>query len=183
MTIELSLLISIFSLLVTIIGWGITAYFQKKLLDKQIQAENTRISRQLYIPQRIMQLEKIKNWLQEGIELAVKINNRKDKPSPDEQTTLYKQYQAWRLQFVTLAPLFVSATSKYRKSSLDLWTSIGVFFKNLVQQIGDNEQEAVFFNERQEIAKIFATIIIKGHETIRSIDYLIEKVAIDSDEE
>ena len=183
MTIELSLLINIFSLLVTIIGWGITAYFQKKLLDKQIHAENTRVSRQLYIPQRIMQLEKIKNWLQEGIELAVKVNNRKDKPSPDEQVILYKQYIAWRSQFITLAPLYVSAVSKYKKSGLDLWTSITLFHNNLVQQIGDDEQDAVFFNESLETAKIFASIMVKGHEAIRSLDFLIEKIAIDSDEE
>jgi hypothetical protein len=36
---------ALLSLLVTILGWGVTAYYQRRILERQIKAENERESR------------------------------------------------------------------------------------------------------------------------------------------
>lgn len=57
------------SLLVSILGWSVTAYYQKKLLERQIQAEEDREVRKYIISRKVQQLEEIKEWLEEGYRL------------------------------------------------------------------------------------------------------------------
>lgn len=64
------------SLLLTILGWSITAFYQRQILERQIAAEKERETRQLLIPRRIQQLEKIKSWAEEGYRLWHLWNDR-----------------------------------------------------------------------------------------------------------
>jgi hypothetical protein len=74
MTIEqigilLSLVLTLLSLVLTIVGWSVTAYYQRRILERQIAAEKEKEVRQLIIPHKIQQLEQIKNWVEEGYKL------------------------------------------------------------------------------------------------------------------
>ncbi len=181
-----SFLISIFSLLVTVIGWGVTAYFQKQLLDRQIQAESKRVSRQLYIPKRILQLEEIKNWLQEGVEFTINIIDKKEKPTLNEQAILNEQYQLWHSQYLKkVVPAFIGTASRHPNSGAKLLNSISAFLDSLAHQIENSEgdkPENIFFNTNQEVTK-FVDIISKGFEAIKAVEDFIERVAIDGEEE
>jgi len=70
MTIEIiGIFFSSLSLLITIIGWSVTARYQKEILERQIAAEREKDIRQIIIPRKIQQLETIKNWVENGYKL------------------------------------------------------------------------------------------------------------------
>jgi hypothetical protein len=66
---EIGILLSLFSLFITILGWSITARYQKQILERQIAAEREKDIRQIIIPRKIQQLETIKNWVENGYKL------------------------------------------------------------------------------------------------------------------
>lgn len=57
------------SLLITILGWSVTAYYQRRILERQIAAEREKEIRQAIIPRKIQLLEQIKSWVEEGYKL------------------------------------------------------------------------------------------------------------------
>jgi len=177
MTIEqIALIISALSLLITVIGWAVTAYFQRQLLERQIRAENVRVIRQLYIPQRIQQLENIKGWLQEGVGLISK-KNEKSRLSPKDRELLEKQYREWKSQFFKITSLFGIA-SKYPDGE-SLGQTIIAYYEGIVHEMesdGRSDKESTFASMIGEIFKGIDTIS-KGFEAIKGTDELIEIVA------
>jgi hypothetical protein len=66
---KIGILLSLLSLLITILGWSITARYQKQILERQIAAEREKDIRQIIIPRKIQQLETIKDWVENGYKL------------------------------------------------------------------------------------------------------------------
>ena len=69
----ISVFASFVTLVVTIIGWVVTYRFQRKILEKQIEAERLRDVRALIVPRRIQSLGNLKQWLQQGQQLIAKL--------------------------------------------------------------------------------------------------------------
>ncbi len=63
------------TLVITIAGWLVTAYFQKNILDRQIEAEKTRDTRHLVVPERLDRLRKLRAWFEEGSRFIAIGNN------------------------------------------------------------------------------------------------------------
>lgn len=59
-------LISLLTLLITILGWSVTALYQRRILERQIKAERELAALQLFLPSRVKQLEDFRVWLQES---------------------------------------------------------------------------------------------------------------------
>jgi hypothetical protein len=59
----------LFSLILTILGWSVTAYYQRKILERQITAEREKEIRQVLIPRKLQELDTLKKWLEEGYKL------------------------------------------------------------------------------------------------------------------
>jgi len=60
------LIISIITLIVTVLGWGITYNSQRRILHMQIEAEKERASRGWVTPRRIQNLDELRGWLVRG---------------------------------------------------------------------------------------------------------------------
>ncbi len=63
---ETSDYLSIATLIVTSIGWLVTALIQKKILDRQLKADLEKEIRQVTVPRKLKDLDEINEWLQEG---------------------------------------------------------------------------------------------------------------------
>lgn len=61
------------TLIVTAVGWFITYRFQKKILEKQIEAEQRRDFKLFTVPRRIKNLENLMHWIQRGQQLILKL--------------------------------------------------------------------------------------------------------------
>ena len=44
--------IALFTLLVTILGWFVTGFYQRRILKTQLESERERDARQLYLPRQ-----------------------------------------------------------------------------------------------------------------------------------
>jgi len=63
--VEITLIASLLALIVTVVGWSVTARNQKELLDKQIAAEKQNTILQFAIPRKLEQFDKIMAWVTE----------------------------------------------------------------------------------------------------------------------
>jgi hypothetical protein len=79
------------SLLATIIGWFLSYRYQKRILERQIQAENERKNHDIVFTQRIEQLNEIKLWLQNGERLW-----RMRKIQKGKESELTKNFVEWK---------------------------------------------------------------------------------------
>ena len=61
--------LALLTLLVTIVGWAVTAFYQRRLLERQISADKDAAKRELLIPRYIQDLSTIRSWLEEGYRL------------------------------------------------------------------------------------------------------------------
>lgn len=151
------------SLLVTIIGWSVTALYQKRILERQIIADKEKEVRQLIIPARVQQLQEIKNWLQTGLGIV-----------SQKLSGLYqdaaKQYANWKSQYFKVYLL---------SSQLELWFPDyhQIESRKLQEVIADYAQcmEQLFTDITEAEASQIAFSIGKTSLTaVQQLDSLIE---------
>ncbi len=94
-----TLIVSILSLIVTIVGWSFTSRNQKELLDKQIAADKQQTKLQFAIPRRIDQFDKIKSWVTETRQIKREVIN--PYLSPDDKPKIIERFKEWEALFWT----------------------------------------------------------------------------------
>jgi hypothetical protein len=100
------------SLLLTIVGWGITAYYRRRILDRQIAAEREKEARQLIIPRKMEQLDAIKEWLEAGYRLwrlreslPYDADNISKKELENRRQEIDKQIHEWGAHYWSMVAL------------------------------------------------------------------------------
>jgi hypothetical protein len=91
------------ALLVTIVGWFVTALLQAFLIIRQNRLERNLAAYQLYTPRRIKQLDEFMEWIHEGMQLMMECETehfkrkiRLDLPLKDEAKVEYLPFRQLR---------------------------------------------------------------------------------------
>ncbi len=102
--------LSAITLLVTIAGWWRTSSDQRKLLDRQIAADEFKARLALRVPRRIDQLDKVKQWVADTDRLRRR--SGQGQHEPNREAEFLADFQRWEQAFWTdilpLAPILDS---------------------------------------------------------------------------
>lgn len=93
----LTFIVATIGLIVTIVGWSVTARNQKKLLNREILAQREQQSRNLYLPSQIQELEGLKDHIQTTLYNIIEHLQKK------EYQKIYESINCWQNEFTKLA--------------------------------------------------------------------------------
>ena len=97
-TIEfITIVLSTISLIVTIVGWTITAKLQKELLERQISAEHHKTILGFSIPRQLKMIDDVRDWKLEGDRIG--INIELNKLNKEEKEDIFQKLLSWREKF------------------------------------------------------------------------------------
>ena len=140
-------LLSVLALIVTVIGWFYTARQQKRLLELQIASESRKESRQLYVPSRLRDLEKLKDWFKEGAEIGF----RKCLGGTDvtTQQNLDIRFTEWQSRFLHVSPIAVQISTGslpikgLERGDASIFHDATSFLQSLTNLIGNPSTDTV----------------------------------------
>lgn len=89
--------LSSMSLIITIIGWSVTARRQKELLERQISAEHNKAKLSFSIPRQLQMIDSIREWKLEGDRVLAKVRDETYNSIDNEETL--QQIQKWNERF------------------------------------------------------------------------------------
>jgi hypothetical protein len=98
----LTLFFTAISLILTIIGWKKTYDYQRKILERQIDAEKEKELRQLIVSRKIEQIRQITDWVTSGHSLWVEWLNRpkqlhlKSKDEQEKREAIDRKITNWK---------------------------------------------------------------------------------------
>ncbi|MBI4630693.1 MAG: hypothetical protein HY740_03065 [Chloroflexi bacterium] len=92
-----SLVFTFLSLVISMVGWFITAHYQQQILERQIAAEREGQTTQIILTQRVEQLNTLKEWFQDGERIW---STRKNSNADDKEaiTKLQDDLRKWELR-------------------------------------------------------------------------------------
>jgi hypothetical protein len=166
--------ISLLTLLITILGWSVTALYQRRILERQIKAERELVARQLFVPGRVKQLEEFRAWLQESANVFSPASNGGFAETEVAISKWKKQFAIFGMLAATLDSDFPFAkNSEYQ----DTFETTIVKASNSMDEFLDavqskNEENLDLFAQHSE--QLFSKAIPNA---VKRLDKIIEQTA------
>ncbi|MEW5989030.1 MAG: hypothetical protein AB1791_20585 [Chloroflexota bacterium] len=131
----------------TAIGWVVIAYFQRRLLERQLQAEkelhslklaadHEKEARQLITPQKIQDLQSLRSWLQEGFEFFVYKAGTTMGTRPAGEMT--EKLWEWNLRYSRLIAVVSSLDFEPFSVEKSLGSMVSSYYAGIVKLIQTN---------------------------------------------
>ncbi len=168
-----TIIVSLFTLLVTIFGWVFTGRLQKQLLERQIAADSEREARQHIIPRRLEELENLKSWFKQGAKFA---NTRPFVKGTVSANEITQQRHDWETQgqtFLAYIDQFDSTPPiKMEQMKYSLVQLIKRYYAGVWNSLGKENLDS---DESDQLIYAIEHILPAA---IKKIDGLIEQTAI-----
>src|SRR5271157_1207309 len=167
------------TLLLTIIGWVVTAYYQRKILDHQLESEKERDARMLIIPARIQRLNEMRTWVDSSTKimtfkidnLLIKIDAEKSPKPP--LSNLEEMFRDWYAESTKYSAFITQMESVYAPKQKDLGTLVSQLHQSMIAFMSLD-----IINSIDEIKAVNQSLIELVAKLLVGIDELIELCAV-----
>jgi hypothetical protein len=186
--VSIAALAAVASLIVTIVGWLLTARAQRQLLARQIEAERERERQRLFLPQRVQQLRDLKSWFEEGLRL-LRLIEVKDKDAVQRRSKWVAQYSTFYRFAMRLDSALAANSHAGQQASLagmvyayyvivsDILAKLESMSEPLLEKLEEGGGLLDIFN-RDRLFHATDTIY---QDAVKRIDELIEQTATPQD--
>ncbi len=165
------------TLLLTTVGWMVTAYYQRKILERQLESERQKEARLLVVPVKIQRLNEMRSWVDAALELIpLKLNNlvykhynTKSEMPPSEN--LGNKFKDWVSSSGKYTALITQLEIEYEPKTRGLSTLISQLYQNMIDFMSTDLTPQENFDE------IYQAIIDATSNLFAGIDELIELCA------
>ena len=167
------------TLVLTVLGWFVTAWYQRKILDHQLASERRKDAKQLIIPVRIQKLNEIRSWVDRSIELmTLKLGNllsvlsSEEFPEP-QINDLGENFRNWYAKSGKYAAFLTQMRTYYKPKDEEFGNLIGQLHREMFDFMSPRLIKAKEIETKiRSISDVTAKLYLE-------IDELIELCAVD----